>query len=57
MSGGTNKEPMGYTDAWNHIPVRAKETNVTSVSSSSPAMFPCDHALLVLSLALFNRRV
>jgi hypothetical protein len=27
MSGGTNKEPMGYTDAWNHIPVRAKETN------------------------------
>jgi hypothetical protein len=21
MSGGTNKEPMGYTDAWNHIPV------------------------------------
>jgi hypothetical protein len=20
MSGGTNKEPMGYTDAWNHIP-------------------------------------
>jgi hypothetical protein len=20
MSGGTNKEPMGYTDAWNRVP-------------------------------------
>ena len=26
MSGGTNKEPMGYTDAWNHIP---SDTNGT----------------------------
>jgi hypothetical protein len=26
MSGGTNKEPMGYTDAWNHIPSDANGT-------------------------------
>jgi len=26
MSGGTNKEPMGYTDAWNHIPTTENGT-------------------------------
>ena len=26
MSGGTNKEPMGYTDAWNRIPADAAGT-------------------------------
>ena len=27
MSGGTNKEPMGYTDGWNHIPTDAAGTH------------------------------
>lgn len=26
MSGGTNKEPMGYTDAWNKLPASANGT-------------------------------
>eukprot|EP00966_Prymnesium_polylepis_P113988 2634696-Prymnesium_polylepis.1 len=35
MSGGTNKEPMGYTDAWNHIPTT--ENGTLECAQSWPA--------------------
>ena len=39
MSGGTNKEPMGYTDAWNHIP---SDTNGTLEYLTMGRMYLCE---------------
>ena len=42
MSGGTNKEPMGYTDAWNHIP---SDTNGTLEYLTMGRMYLCESLL------------